>query len=85
MTDFASAVQSLAAKEAVACRKDPTRFPDMIETLARALGFSVALAAEGDGTTIAPLLEGATAYAHGEAVDKAPLAALSKLMGSRRL
>lgn len=76
---FSEQLRSLAAREATAARGDPERYADMIETLSRALGFTVALASEGDPKTIDTMLEGATAYAHAEAVEKAPLAALTRL------
>lgn len=77
---FADRLASMVAKEAHAAKNDPDHMAVVIERLAAALGFTAALAAKGDPKTIDTLLAGAEAYAHAEAVDKAPLAALMEIM-----
>jgi hypothetical protein len=76
-------LQALTAKEAAAAHGDADRFGQMIEGLARALGFTVAIAARGDPKTIDTMIEGATAYAHGEAVEKATFAKFMSQPGVR--
>lgn len=81
MSDFATQLSALCAKEAAAAKNDPDRMADMIERLATALGFTVAMAVKGDPAGIDQLMAGAEAHAHREAVEKAPLAALTRLVG----
>lgn len=72
--DFADRLAGLLAREQAAARGDTERMGEMIERLAAGLGFTIALAADGDRQGIDQLFIGAEAYAHQEAVDKAPLA-----------
>lgn len=81
MSDFADKLSGLVAREAAASRGDPERFGAMIERLSASLGFTVALACRGHGPAIDEMLAGAEAYAHAEAVEKAPFA---QLMASTR-
>lgn len=53
---------------------NPTAMSDIIEKLAAALGFTVALAAHGQPDRTAHLLEGMTAYVYEVAAERAPLA-----------
>lgn len=70
---FADKLASLTASEAAKAKGDPERMGAMVERLSAALGFTIAIAANGDGPTIDEMMSGAEAYAHQEAVDKAPL------------
>lgn len=72
MADFAdklAALVALSAKEG-----DAEHMGMMIERLAAALGFTIALASRGNGEAIDRMIAGAEAYAHAEAVSKAPFA-----------
>lgn len=73
MTDFADELHKLTSREAVAAQNDPERIAFMFERLAAALGFTAAIACRGDARAIDQMLAGAEAYAHAEAVEKAPL------------
>lgn len=72
LTPFSDRLSALVAQEATASHGDAERFGVMIERLAAALGFTVAMAARGDGNAIDTMLTGAEGYAHEEAVSKAP-------------
>jgi hypothetical protein len=74
MGDFADKLAALTAAEASAAHGDADRLGVMIERLAAALGFTVAMAARGNAGGIDTLMAGAEGYAHAEAVSKAPLA-----------
>ena len=74
LSDFGRKLVLLCSAELNEARRDPERYADMTERLAAALGFTTAMAARGDPATIDRMLAGAEAYAHGEAVHKAPLA-----------
>lgn len=77
MSDFHDRLSSMLAKEATAASKAPDRHErmgDMIEGLARGLGFTVAIAANGNAETIDTMISGAERYALEEAADKAPFA-----------
>lgn len=76
---FADALASITSKEMTQARGDQEREADAIERLARALGFSIAMAAGGDPMAIDTMIEGATAYAHEEAVSAAPLAEVAAM------
>lgn len=78
---FADRLASLISKEMTQARGDHDREADAIERLARTLGFAIAMAAGGDPKAIDPMIEGATAYAHEEAVSAAPLAELAAMRG----
>lgn len=73
MSDFAENVAKLVAGEMTLAKGNPDRMASMIERLAAMLGFTVALAAEGDPRTIDTLLAEADAQAHEEAVARAPI------------
>lgn len=81
---FADALASLTSKEMTQARGDHDREADAIERLARTLGFAIAMAAGGDPKTIDTMIEGATAYAHEEAVSSAPLAELAAMARRRK-
>lgn len=77
MTDFHSRLSSMLAKEAAAAGKAadrPERMGDMIEALARGLGFTVAIAANGNAEGIDTMIAAAERYALEEAADKADFA-----------
>lgn len=74
MSIFADAVHAASTREVSQARNDPERMAAMIEVLARALGFSISICAAGDSKMIDTLMVGAEAYAHEEAVEKAPVA-----------
>lgn len=77
MSDFHDRLSAMLAKEATAASKAPDRHErmgDMIEGLARGLGFTVAIAANGNAETIDTMISGAERYALEEAADKAPFA-----------
>lgn len=82
---FADALTSLTSKEMAQARGNHDREADAIERLARALGFSIAMAAGGDPRAIDTMIEGATAYAHEEAVSSAPLAEVAAMLRKRRM
>lgn len=71
---FASKLAALVSMEVAAAHGDADRIGWVIERLAVALGFSVALAARGDPATIDALMTGAEAHAHAEAVQRGPFA-----------
>ena len=77
MTDFHSRLSSMLAKEAADAGKAadrPERMGDMIEALARGLGFTVAIAANGNAEGIDTMIAAAERYALEEAADKADFA-----------
>ena len=77
MIDFHTRLASMLAKEAADAAKAPDRaerMGDMIEAIARGLGFTVAVATNGDRTGIETMIAAAEQYAMEEAVEKAPLA-----------
>ena len=77
---FADALASLTSKEMTQARGDHDREADAVERLAHALGLAIAMAAGGNPQAIDTMFEGATAYAHEEAVSAAPLAALASMV-----
>lgn len=77
MSDFHSRLSAMLAKEASDAAKAADRHErmgDMVEGLARGLGFTVAIAANGNAETIDTMIAGAERYALEEAADKAPFA-----------
>lgn len=77
MSDFHSRLSSMLAKEAADAAKAtdrPERMGDMIEALARGLGFTVAIAANGNAEGIDTMIAAAERYALEEAADKADFA-----------
>lgn len=72
--DFTSRLQAMIAKEASAANGDYERFAVMIEAVARALGFTLALATRGNGAAIDAMMPGIEGYVHSEAVEKAKFA-----------
>lgn len=70
--DFTGKLAALVSFEAK--NSAPEDLVLVIERLATALGFTIALAARGNGAVIDELLTGAEGYAHQEAVEKAPFA-----------
>lgn len=74
LVNFQHRLISMVSKHAVGA--DEQRYAEIMEALAKALGFTVALAAHGDGKTIDILMTGIEAYAHQEAVEKARAAEL---------
>jgi len=84
MSDFHDKLSALLAKEAAAAGRVPDRaerMGDMIEALARGLGFTVAIATNGDAQGIETMVAAAERYALEEAADKAPVA---KFMAAAR-
>lgn len=59
---FPDRLSALCAMELSDCRGDPDRTGAMIERLINALGFTIAIAAEGDPGISSTMLEGAVAY-----------------------
>ena len=84
MTSFADDLAKLVSKEAAAGKNDPDRMAAMVERLAAALGFTVALACRGDPRAVDEMLAGADAHAHAEAVEKSTLFRLMGLRSPRR-
>lgn len=85
MSDFHDKLSALLAKEAAEAGKSPDhaeRMGDMVEALARGLGFTVAIAVNGDANGIETMIAAAERYALEEAAEKAPVA---KFMGAARL
>lgn len=77
MSDFHTRLASMLAKEAAEAAKVPDRaerMGDMIEALARGLGFTVAVATNGDPTRTETMITAAERYALEEAAAKAPFA-----------
>ena len=74
MGDFADKLAALTSIEASEAHGDAERMGVMVERLAAALGFTVAMACRGNGPAMDEMLAGAEGYAHSEAVEKAPLA-----------
>lgn len=77
MGAFHDKLAALLSKEASDAAKAPDRaerMGDMIEGLARGLGFTVAIAANGNADTIDTMIAGAEQYALQEAAEKAPFA-----------
>lgn len=77
MSDFHTRLSSMLSKEAAEATYAPDRaerMGDMIEGLARGLGFTVAIAANGNAETIDTMIAGAERYALEAAADKAPFA-----------
>lgn len=77
MSDFHTRLASMLAKEAAVAAKAPDRaerMGDMIEAIARGLGFTVAVATNGDRMGIETMITAAEKYALEEAVENAPLA-----------
>lgn len=78
--DKLAALVSCSAKEG-----DAEHMGMMIERLAAALGFTIALASRGDAETIDRMIAGAESYAHAEAVHKAPFARfIGEIKASKR-
>lgn len=74
---FQDRLAAMLAKEAAAAGRvadRAERMGDMIEALARGLGFTVAIAANGKSEGIETMIAAAEKYALEEAADKAPLA-----------
>lgn len=82
--DFSEALAALCAKEQSAANGDADRMGVMIERLSAVLGFTIALAARGRPDGIDTMIEGATGYAHREAVAKAPLARFMAEMSAHK-
>lgn len=77
MSDFTERLSGMLAKEAVDAGKAPDRaerMGTMIEALARSLGFTIAVAANGEAEGIETMVAAAERYALEEAADKAPFA-----------
>lgn len=77
MSGFADKLAALCAGELAHAKRDPERMGAMLETMARSLGFTIAVAAHGDPHGIDELCAGAEGYVHSEAVQKAPFARLT--------
>lgn len=79
MSDFPDRLAAMLSREAMAASRAPDRaerMGDMIEALARGLGFTVAIATNGNGEGIETMIAGAERYALEEAANKAPFAML---------
>lgn len=77
MSDFHSRLASMLSKEAADANKSADRaerMGDMIEAMARGLGFTVAIAANGRRDGIDTMIAAAEQYALQEAAEKAPFA-----------
>lgn len=75
MSEFHDKLVSLLSKEAAAAGKVPDRaerMGDMIESLARGLGFTISIAANGNAEGIDTMIAAAERYALEEAAEKAP-------------
>ena len=85
MSEFSTKLDVLTSGELSSAKGDPERIGIMLEKLGSALGFTIAMAARGDGAGIDELFEGISNYIHGEAVSKAPMAAaLSEALAMSR-
>lgn len=71
---FTDALGVLCSKELTQADGNAERMGVMIERLAAALGFTIAIAARGRPDGIDEMMQGAEGYAHRAAVEKAPLA-----------
>lgn len=77
MSEFHDKLAAMLSKEAAAAGKATDRaerMGDMIEALSRGLGFTVAIAANGNAEAIDTMIAGAERYALEEAADKARFA-----------
>lgn len=86
MSEFHDKLAAMLAREAADAGKAPDRterMAAMIEGLARGLGFTVAIAAFGDGEGIDTMIAAAERYALEEATDKAPFARFMATAGRR--
>lgn len=72
--EFHAKLSVLCAAEASAAHGNAERFGVMVESVARALGFTVAMACRGHGPAIDEMMAGAEGYAHAEATHRAPFA-----------
>lgn len=82
---FGDRLSALVSKEAAQARGDANRMGAMVERLARALGFTVAIACRGNAAAIDEMMTGAEGYAHAEAVDKARLVVMMNLHARQAL
>ncbi|MGH6977898.1 MAG: hypothetical protein ACRED4_01170 [Brevundimonas sp.] len=85
MSDFHNRLSAMLAKEAADAAKAldrDERMGDMIEGLARGLGFTVSIAANGDPEGIDTMIAAAERYALEEAAEKAPFAQFMAAMRS---
>jgi len=83
MSAFGDQLAALTAKESAAAMGDNERLGEMVERLASALGFTIAIACRGDGAVIDEMMAGAEAHAHAEAVERAPLIRLLSLAAAK--
>ena len=86
MTDFHDKLSSLLSREAASAAKAPDRaerMGEMIESIARGLGFTVAIAANGNSAMIETMITAAEAYALQEAADKADFAKFMAIARTR--
>ncbi len=81
---FGDKLSALCSLEMARARRGEADFGAMIERLAATLGFTIAMAARGDGEAIDQLLAGAEGYAHSEAVARAPFARMIAAASGRR-
>jgi hypothetical protein len=78
---FEDALAALMSSQAIVCQGNQKLFGHMIERVAAALGFTIAMASGGDGKTISTMISGAEAYALEEAVNKSEFARLINSAG----
>lgn len=71
--NFTNNLQKLVSETINLNHRNKENMAEIIENLAGALGFTIAMASDGDGKTIDTMIEGATNYAHYEAVEKAKI------------
>lgn len=64
-------------------RSSPDEMAEAIEAVSKLLGFTIALAAQGDKSTIDTMMVGAENYAHQVAVEYQGLASLSGMAGGK--
>lgn len=79
---FSNDLANLVAKETRERRADPDRMAEMIERIAHALAFSIAIAGRGDPKGMNTMLEGVTAYIYSEAAAQAPMGELAASLTS---
>lgn len=72
--DRLASMLAMEAQDAGMATDRPERMGDMIEALARGLGFTVAIAANGDPEAIETMIAAAERYALEEAASKADFA-----------
>lgn len=86
MSDFADKLHSLTSRELSEAMQanDHVRIGAAIELLARAVGFTLAIATNGNQSGVDEMMVGVEKYIHEEAVSKSKLAAIFETISHKR-